>query len=364
MSDLILRTGPHNRVWCPTWFEAPHGAELPACQTSGEKTACIANNLAAGCEQELDSMHGPANDGVSVNKREEALDISVGGSFWCSYQYAPGDVRPVLYPITGPHGIAMTRSWPLSGEVADEETDHVHHRSCWVAHGLVYEVDFWSEAEGHGRQVRVSLDSVESGPVFGRIAERLRWENASGDPVVEENRTLVFWNTPEKLRLIDISVGFRASYGTVLFGDTKEGGIVSLRVPEAIKEKRGGTMVNSTGGVGEAECWGQRAAWVDYFGTLADPQGVPRIVGIAVLDHPLNPRYPTFWHIRSYGLLSANPFGLSDFGSSYQGCGDWTLNDGDTATFRYRIVLHEGDSRQARIGDRFTDWAWPPQVVA
>ena len=170
------------------------------------------------------------------------------------------------------------------------------------------------------------------------------------------HRTLVFWNTPERLRDDRHRGGVSGRPRPVLFGDTKEGGIVSLRVPEAIKETRGGTMVNGAGGVGEGECWGQRAPWVDYFGTLADPQGVPRTVGIAVLDHPRNPHYPTFWHIRAYGLLSANPFGLSDFRSSYQERGDWTLDAGATATFRYRIVLHEGDAGQAAIGDRFADW--------
>lgn len=364
MSDLILRAGPHHRVWCPTWFDAPGGVESPSCQASGDRAACIVTDLAADGERVLNSIDRPMTDGVTIEEREGALDISVGGSHWCSYRYTRGDVRPVLHPIAGPYGIAMTRAWPLSDDVADEETDHVHHRSCWIAHGLVNDVDFWSEAEGHGRQVRVALDSVESGPVFGRIAERLRWENSAGNPIVDEQRTFVFWSTPDRLRLIDIAVSFQAAYGSVLFGDTKEGGIVSLRVPEAIKEKRGGTMVNASGGVGEGECWGQRAPWVDYFGTLADPQGVPRTVGIAVFDHPLNPRYPTFWHIRSYGLLSANPFGLSDFRSSYQGRGDWTLEAGATATFRYRIVLHEGDAEQAAIGDRFTDWAWPPQVGA
>lgn len=363
MSAVMLRAGPHRRVWCPTWFDAPDGAALPACQVSGDRAACIVTELDAGGEATLRGGGEPETGGVAIDERDGLLDVSVGGVPWCSYRYTPGDVRPVLHPIAGPHGIPMTRAWPLA-DVADEETDHVHHRSCWVAHGLVNGVDFWSEAAGHGRQVRVALDSVESGPVFGRIAERLRWENAAGDPVVDEHRTLVFWNTPERLRMMDVAVGFQAAHGSVLFGDTKEGGIVSLRVPEAIKETRGGTMVSAAGGIGEGECWGQRAPWVDYSGTLADPQGVPRTVGIAVLDHPRNPHYPTFWHIRAYGLLSANPFGLSHFRSSYRERGDWTLDAGAQATFRYRIVLHEGDAGQAAIGDRFADWAWPPQVIA
>lgn len=363
MREPILRAGPHRRAWCPAWFDAPHGAAPPACQAAGDRAACIVAELDAGVERALDERDRPAASGVAVDERDGALAVSVGGVPWCRYRYRPGDVRPVLHPIAGPHGIPMTRAWPLAGGVAGEETDHVHHRSCWVAHGLVNGVDFWSEADGHGVQVRVALDAVESGPVFGRIVERLRWEDAAGQPVVDEQRTLIFWNTPERLRMIDVSVRVRAAHGAVLFGDTKEGGIVALRVPEAIKEARGGIIVNGAGGVGERECWGQRAPWVDCSGTLPDPQGRPRTVGVAVLDHPRNPHYPTFWHVRAYGLLAANPFGLSYYRSSYRQRGDWTLAAGAEATFRYRIVLHAGDAVQAAIRDRFVDWAWPPQVL-
>lgn len=365
MDALKIHAGLHRRGWCPTWFDAPTDTAQPGCQVAGDRAACIVSELEAGQQRALDECSWPADaSGISIDAHDGALSVASGGSPWCSYRYTPGDVRPVLHPIIGPHGIAMTRAWPLADGTADEETDHVHHRSCWVAHGLVNGVDFWSETDGHGRQVRVAVDRVESGPLFGRIVERLCWEDGDGRPVMDEQRTLVFWNTPERLRMIDLDVRFQASHGAVLFGDTKEGGIVSLRVPEAIKEKRGGTMVNGVGGAGEGECWGQRAPWVDYFGTLSDPHGVPRTVGIAVFDHPRNPHYPTFWHIRSYGLLSANPFGLSEFRSSYRQRGDWNLPAGEEATFRYRIVLHEGDAEHARICDRFVDWAWPPRVIA
>ena len=307
-----------------------------------------------------------ADDGVQITDRGQHLEVTVAGAPWCNYHHAH-PVRSYLYPIVGPYGVPMTRAWPQETGVPDEATDHVHHRSFWVAHGLVNGADFWSEADGHGRQVHRKFESVESGPAFGRIVQRVSWRAGAGDAgnaVVEERRTLTFWNTPPAARLLDLTVSFHAARGAVTFGDTKEGGLCSLRVPEAIKGTRGGTITNAYGGIGEAENWGQRAPWVDYSGTLTDPGGAARTVGVAMFDHPRNPHYPTHWHVRGYGLFSANPFGLADYRSGFRQRGDWTLAAGAKATFRYRVLFHAGDAATARVGERFLDWAVPPVITA
>ena len=36
-------------------------------------------------------------------------------------------------------------------------------------------------------------------------------------------------------------------------------------------------------------------------------------VAIAILDHPQNVGFPTYWHARDYGLFAANPFGQAVF---------------------------------------------------
>src|SRR5687768_12727175 len=51
---------------------------------------------------------------------------------------------PYLYPLMSPSGANITRHWPTKEGVEGEETDHPHHRSVWMSHGLVNGADFWA----------------------------------------------------------------------------------------------------------------------------------------------------------------------------------------------------------------------------
>ena len=66
--------------------------------------------------------------------------------------------------------------------------------------------------------------------------------------------------------------------------------------------KRTGRLANSRGGIGEKNVWGKQAEWVDYAGTIGSEP-----VGIVMMDHPGNPRHPTYWHSRGYGAAFDQP---------------------------------------------------------
>ena len=399
VSRLEIRAGPHERVYCPVAVpEAevdpradaapalaaarpqPAVAELKAVlriggeehelplQRAGDAPWCVLPYLGPDVVEGMEVRAGTPyrGKGVRIIDRGAHLEVTVEGMPWCEYHYAGNPVRSYLHPVIGPYGVPMTRAWPLQEGVAGEETDHVHHRSFWVAHGLVNGVDFWSEADGHGCQVHGGFEAVESGPAFGRIVQRVSWcrDDSGGTALLEERRILTFWNTPPTARILDLTLDLHAAHGDVTFGDTKEGGLCSLRVNEVIKGARGGVISNACGGIGEAETWGQRAPWADYSGELTDPSGLRRAIGVAIFDHPRNPHFPTHWHVRGYGLFSANPFGLADYGSGYRQCGDWTLAAGERATFRYRVLWHGGTAIGARVGARYLDWAVPPAVTS
>ena len=97
--------------------------------------------------------------------------------------------------------------------------------------------------------------------------------------------------------------------------------------------------------------WGKRAEWCDYSGPVNG-----KTVGIAIFDHPSNPKHPTWWHVRDYGLFAANPFGVHDFEKKEAGTGNVTIAAGKSVTFKYRFYLHEGDEKQARVADRYQEY--------
>lgn len=133
-------------------------------------------------------------------------------------------------------------------------------------------------------------------------------------------------------------------------GDTKEG-TFGIRLRKELNSPPG-HMVNSKGGQGEKEIWGKRADWVDYYGQVDGEE-----VGIAVLDSPKSFRHPTYWHARGYGLLAANPFGLREFSNDPNEDGSWTIPVGKTLVFRYRVIVHHGDYKQAGIAEAYQQYA-------
>jgi hypothetical protein len=76
-----------------------------------------------------------------------------------------------------------------------------------------------------------------------------------------------------------------------------------------------------------------------------------------MFDNPNNPRHPTTWHVRDYGLFAANPFGLHDFEKKPAGAGDFKIAAGQGATFRYRFYMHRGNEIEAQVGKEFEVYA-------
>jgi len=113
-----------------------------------------------------------------------------------------------------------------------------------------------------------------------------------------------------------------------------------------------GHIVLSTG-VRDDETWGKRADWCDYYGPVEG-----KTVGVAIFDHPQNPRHPTWWHVRDYGLFAANPFGKHDFEKlEDKSAGVLTVPNGKSVTFRYRFYMHEGNEKDAKVAEKYADYA-------
>jgi len=118
-----------------------------------------------------------------------------------------------------------------------------------------------------------------------------------------------------------------------------------------VDAKQGGKIVNSRKQVNGA-AWGKPAPWVDYHGPV-DGQ----TVGIAIFNHPSSFRYPTYWHVRTYGLFAANPFGLTDFSGGKLTGGAHTISSGKSMSLRYRVFLHRGDEEEGNVAKAFSAYS-------
>ena len=290
--------------------------------------------------------------GVQITRLADRLRVEINGQLFTEYFYK--DVpRPYCYPLIGPGGVAMTRNYPMK-DTPGEAHDHPHHRSLWFAHGAINGQDFWSEQKAFGKTVHEDFLEVKSGKKEGVIRERNKWVAADGTVVCTDERTLRFYNPGRASeRLIDFEITLKASNGELTFGDTKEG-TMAVRLAETMKlkgEVGKGHIINSAG-VRDGETWGKRADWCDYYGPVEG-----KTVGIAIFDHPQNPRHPTWWHVRDYGLFAANPFGQHDFEKlADKTAGNLTVPAGKSVTFRYRFYLHEGDDQQAKVAERYQQY--------
>lgn len=373
---LTVTAGPHTYLNCPlkapvevhdlelgeASLVAPDGSRIP-CQLYNERgqtmVAWIESRLGPGEIRSYRLETVPAGGACGVEIEDIGagrLEVRIGGELFTRYHYGTDWPRPFLYPFNAPGGIGVTRNFPMRDDVEGEDRDHPHHRSVWIAYGEVNGTDNWTEGDGHAWIRHQRFEEVTGGPIFGRIRSVNSWTSAEGARQMEDVREFTFWGLPSE-RLVDVKVRFIASDGDVELADTKEGGIISVRVASTMDGDSAGMIVNSYGGRTEAETWGKPAHWVDYYGPV---QG--KIMGIAIMDHPDSFRYPTRWHVRDYGLFAANPFALKYYEPDRGWTGDHTMKIGEHLDFRYRLYVHEGDTQQAGVADKYLGLVAPPKV--
>ncbi len=294
----------------------------------------------------------PSAPGVSLVPQGRNVRVEIGQRLLTEYRVDVGH-KPFFFPLIGPTGDSFTRAFPMEA-VAGEDHDHPHQRSCWLTHGNVNGVDFWSESPLAGTIKETDRAVIVAGPVLARLWTRNDWIAPGGKQVCADQRSVTFYRTND-VRIIDFDITIRAGASPVTFGDTKEG-MFGLRVASSMDvSKKTGGKITSAAGLTNEGAWGKASPWVDYVGPVSG-----KLVGIAVLNHPDSFRYPTTWHVRPYGLFAANPFGWHDFGEPQRG--DYTITPDGSIRFRYRVILHEGATSDARLPAHFLGYSKPPKL--
>ncbi|MFZ4766239.1 MAG: PmoA family protein [Roseimicrobium sp.] len=269
--------------------------------------------------------------------------------------------KPYLWPIVTPAGVTMTRAYPIQ-KVEGEQWDHPHHRGIFFGHESINGADSWAEKATFeeqeakkpgsakqrlsqlGAQRHVAFTKLQATTAQAELVAVTDYLDATGQVSGQDERRITFEMLQGNLA-IDFDITFTAGTLPVTFADKKDAGL-SIRVPTsmAVDTKQGGHIVNSDG-ITDKDAWAKRAKWCDYSGPV---QG--QTVGVAIFNHSQSFRFPTSWHVRTYGLFTANAFGPKSLDKTAED-GAFTLKPGETVKLRHRFLFHDGDAVSAKVAE-------------
>jgi Methane oxygenase PmoA len=309
---------------------------------------------------------------ITPNEAERRVDVTIDGKPFTSYIWPTTLKKPVLWPIRAANGAVITRSYPLEPK-AGERSDHPHQVGLWFNHGNVNGFDFWNNSEAIKPEDAKKFGTIEHRKIGevktlpsgeGELNVETHWVAGDGTTLLHETTKFIFAGDKDK-RTIDRITTLTALDKTVVFTDNKEG-VFGMRVTRALEQpatkpeiftdasgkatkvpvldNKGvtGEYVSSEGLKGDA-VWGTRGRWT-LLGGKIDNQPVT----VAILDHPKNPGFPTYWHARGYGLFSANMLGAKEFSKGKEEL-NFAVEAGKSATFRYRVVILNAEPKPEAI---------------
>jgi hypothetical protein len=236
----------------------------------------------------------------------------------------------------------------------------------------VNDLDFWNNSKAipadraprMGTVVHKRVIEASSGRDKGELNVEMDWVDSKGTLLLKENTHFIFRGDATS-RTIDRITRLTAMKEPVVFGESKEG-VLGIRVargleqpsnaPEVFTDANGqasktkvvnnegvtGSYVGSDGKTGDA-VWGTRGPWTMLKGKVEGEE-----VTLAILDHPGNPGYPTYWHARGYGLYAANNLGQNAFDPKQPEV-KRTIAPGESMTFRHRVMIVSGPVEPARM---------------
>ena len=319
----------------------------------------------------------PSDGGIRVVANEAArrVDVTVDGQPFTSYIWPDSIKKPVLYPLRTARGTIVTRGYPLDPRPG-ERVDHPHQIGLWFNYGDVNGLDFWNNSEAinpeernkYGTIRHVKVKRVTSGKTSGELQVEMEWFGPDGRALLREETTFIFHAAANE-RAIDRITTLTALDKRVAFNDNKEG-VIGMRVarqleqpadkPEVFTDSSGkatavpkldntgvtGRYHSSEGKTGD-DVWGTRGKWTMLTGKIAQES-----ITLAILDHPKNPGYPTYWHARGYGLFAANPLGQKALSNGKETL-NFALEPKQSATFRYRVVIMSGEAPPQDIDSHY-----------
>lgn len=271
---------------------------------------------------------------VAARLEADKVVVTVAGRLFTCYKFGKAQKYPYFWPVDG----------PVSGKSVTTESSepYPHHHSLFFGCDRVNGGNYWQDGNDRGQVVSQGPKIIEAEGQRIVFRDECLWVQPGKQPVIRDLRCVTV-TAPDRLtRFIDLQITL-VPLAEVQILKTNHSLFAARVVPE-LSVGSGGTLVNAEGKTGEKGTWGVESAWCDFFGTREN-----LTEGIAILQHPSNRWYPSKWFTRDYGFFSPTPM-------------NWLENDqlvfamGQKFTLRYRVVVHAGDAKAARMAEIFEQY--------
>jgi len=263
------------------------------------------------------------------------INVTIDGKYFTSYICSSDEKYPFFYPVNG----------PLSGGsvTSMRNGEYPHHSSLFFGCDQVNGGNYWQEGLERGRIISVNAEILKEGGDSVVITDECIWSRPGALSPIKDSRKFTVTSPSATVRLIDAEITMEMLMDVTIKKTNHS--LFSVRMAADLSVKNGGTMVNAEGDSGEKATFGKNSPWMDYFGKRGD-----FVEGIAILQFPANPWYPSPWFTRDYGFMSPTPM--------YWPANEveTTVKKGEKLLLRYRVVVHGGNTKDAKVAEIFEQY--------
>lgn len=302
------------------------------------RTACLPFLVALLLPLDFVTAAGPvpgAGPELRATLEDDLVEIRVGDSVFTCYKFAPTQKYPYFFPVNG----------PATGKSVTTESSqpYPHHHSLFFGCDRVSGGNYWQEGNDRGQIVSRGPKVIESSGQRVVIEDRCRWQRPGAPDPFHDERRIVVAAPSRDLRTIEFTIKLTAK-SDVRIQKTNHA-LFSARMAPSLSVERGGRLVNANGALKHEGTHGVPSPWCDYSGTNDGT-----VEGLAILDGPDNRWHPCNWFTRDYGFFSPTPMYWLD-------ADGLRLEEGDSLTLSYLVVVHAGNEKDANIAGIFDRWS-------
>ncbi len=275
---------------------------------------------------------------VTAVKVGDRIDVSINGNLFTQYVFAENEKYPFFFPVNGPSGFSVTSM---------RNSLYPHHSSLFFGCDRVNGGNYWQEGLERGRIESLRAEIFKTGKDSVVIENECIWNRPGAESPIRDVRTITITAPSKDQYQIDFDIRLDMLMDVKI--EKTNHSFFSGRMAPDLSVANGGTMVNAEGGHGEQGDEGtfeKKSPWMDCYGMRNG-----KAEGMAILQHPSNPWYPSPWFTRDYGFFSPTPM----YWPADEKIGT-VLKKGDTLRLRYRVLVHSGDTKAAGIAEEFNKY--------